>query len=170
MKLLIVSDTHGWKKELVDLRERYMGEVAAMIHCGDSERPADSPEMADYLAVEGNCDRPNAYPNERVVTFGELTVLVAHGHLAGVQCSPDHLIMEAKAADAQIICHGHTHFAGALKKDGLIIINPGSLRLPRNYFEGTYAILEQVGHNISIFYYNLKGERVDRFSTHLTID
>ncbi|CAM3142092.1 metallophosphoesterase family protein [Sporolactobacillus spathodeae] len=169
MKHLIVSDTHGWKKEVANLRDRYADAVDGCIHCGDSELPANSPEMAGFVAVEGNCDRPAAYPDERFVSIGALHILVAHGHLAGVRYSPDNLIFRAKELGAQIVCHGHTHFAGALKKDGVIVINPGSLRLPRNYFEGTYAVLETTNGAVSIRYFNQKGEAVDRFAADFPI-
>ncbi|RYL94648.1 metallophosphoesterase [Sporolactobacillus sp. THM19-2] len=170
MKWLIVSDTHGLKREVEELKNRYAGKVEAFIHCGDSELHADSPEMKDYLAVEGNCDFPGAYPDEVVRQSGPLTFLIAHGHLLGVRNSPVRLIYRGLEVKADILCFGHTHFAGSFKENGMIGINPGSLRLPRNYKTGTYVILDlsEDKKKIKVNYFTLKGQPVDSFSATYT--
>jgi putative phosphoesterase len=166
MKWLIVSDTHGMKEELAVLRARYQDKVRAFIHCGDSELKPDSPELKDYLTVEGNCDFPGRFPDEIVKQSGPLKFLVAHGHLLGVRQSPARICYRGLQVRADIICYGHTHFAGSFKEVGMIGINPGSLRLPRNYQEGTYVILELSADQkqIAVRYYTFKGDLVPQFS------
>lgn len=166
MKWLIVSDTHGMTREIAALKARYQGEVEAFIHCGDSELKPENPEIQGFLTVEGNCDFPGRFPNEIVKQSGPLRFLVAHGHLLGVRQSPARLCYRGLEVKADIICFGHTHFAGSFKEEGMIGINPGSLRLPRNYKEGTYVILELSPDQkqISVHFYNFKGEPVDQFS------
>ncbi|MFT8311700.1 MAG: metallophosphoesterase [Sporolactobacillus sp.] len=167
MKCLIVSDTHGFTHELAELKQRYASKVDFMIHCGDSELQPDCPEMEGFAAaVEGNCDYPGAYPNECVKKIGGLTFLVAHGHLLGVRQSPARLCYRGLEVKANVVCFGHTHFAGAFQKDGMIVINPGSLRLPRNYQEGTFVIFDYDNEQktAQATYYTFDGKPVDAFS------
>lgn len=166
MKWLIVSDTHGWTQEVAELKKRYEGQVEAFIHCGDSELAPGSREMEGYIAVEGNCDRPGTFPEEVVRTIGPLKFMVAHGHLLGVRNSPAKLYYRGLEEKADVVCFGHTHFAGTFKEGGMIFINPGSLRLPKNYEEGTYAILELSPDQkaIGVTYYTIADEPVAGFS------
>ncbi|MFT8871704.1 MAG: metallophosphoesterase [Sporolactobacillus sp.] len=165
MKVLIVSDTHGLTDELTELKARYRGEVAAMIHCGDSELAPDEDAIADFIAVEGNCDRPGSYPEEQIVRLDHLSALIVHGHLQNVKASPQRLLTRAAAVNAQIVCHGHTHCAGVRYEAGRFIVNPGSLSQPRNYREGTYVVLEETEDFLAFQFYNGKHERVPEFSS-----
>ncbi|MFT8318549.1 MAG: metallophosphoesterase [Sporolactobacillus sp.] len=169
MKWLIVSDTHGQTEELEVLKKRYTGEVEAFIHCGDSELSADSPEIAGYLTVEGNCDRLDEYPDQLLRQIGPLKFLITHGHLFDVGISQKPLFQRGRELGAQIICHGHTHFAGAVMHDGILLINPGSLHLPRNYKEGTYVLLEKNEQTLIVRYYNFAGHLVKKFSNEFSI-
>ncbi len=166
MKWLIIGDTHGMTHELAELKRRYRDEVEAMFHCGDSELRADRPEIAGFMTVEGNCDFPGAYPPERVERSGPLKFLIVHGHLLGVRRSRAGLLKRAAEEQADIVCFGHTHLAGSFQENGTVVINPGSLRLPRNYAEGTYVLLEldARGGFLHVNYYNLAGKPVDHFS------
>lgn len=66
MKVLIMSDSHGLTHEISMIIDRHKQEVAAMIHCGDSELERNDPHMSDFLAVRGNCDYDFAYPTDIV--------------------------------------------------------------------------------------------------------
>ncbi|WP_458412296.1 metallophosphoesterase family protein [Schinkia sp. CFF1] len=142
MKVLIVSDSHGLTKELIALKNRYRDEVDAMIHCGDSELSSNANEMADFLAVRGNCDVDRNFLNDRLIPFGGVPFYITHGHLYNVKMSLLNLRYRAEEVGAKIICFGHSHVAGAELIDGMLFINPGSIRLPRVRKEKTYAILE----------------------------
>jgi putative phosphoesterase len=172
MKGLIVSDTHGFTHELLELKQRYAGQLDFMIHCGDSELQTDRPEMEGFLAVEGNCDYIGAYPNECTKRFGDLNFFVAHGHLLGVRQSPARLCYRGLEEKANVVCYGHTHFAGCFQEEGMIVINPGSLRLPRNYQEGTYVIFEydEEQKKAHVAYYNQAGQFVNAFSKTFTLN
>ncbi|MCO7175995.1 metallophosphoesterase family protein [Sporolactobacillus kofuensis] len=171
MKGLIVSDTHGFTRELSVLKQRYAGKLDFMIHCGDSELQPNCTEMEGFLSVEGNCDVPKAYPNERIEQFGNLKFFIAHGHLLGVRQSSDRLCYRGLEEQANVVCFGHTHFAGTFQEENMIVINPGSLRLPRNYQEGTYVILEQDDQNnkVIVTYYTIAGKPIDEFSKEFNI-
>jgi len=53
MKVLIMSDSHGLTHEISMIADRHKQEVAAMIHCGDSELERNDPHMSEFLAVAG---------------------------------------------------------------------------------------------------------------------
>ncbi|MCA0982559.1 metallophosphoesterase [Halobacillus yeomjeoni] len=141
-KVLIMSDSHGLKEEVLDIKKRHEHEVDAMIHCGDSELPLESEELAGFYYAKGNCDFEPGMENEQVFNVGGVTFLVVHGHLHQVKSTLMPLSYRAEEVGAQIACFGHSHIVGAEKVSGKLFINPGSSRLPRDREEPTYAILE----------------------------
>src|SRR5699024_12836321 len=78
-KILILSDNHGLKDELVEIKKRH--EVDHFIHCGDSELDVDAPELKGFLKVAGNCDDDVRFPEQQTTEVGDLCILIIHGHL-----------------------------------------------------------------------------------------
>lgn len=161
MKVLIVSDSHGLTKELLLVKERHKTDVDIMIHCGDSELNHSASEMQQFVTVRGNCDYDQEYPNEQVVKVGGKAVLVTHGHLYNVKMSLMNLNFRAKEVGVSIVCFGHSHVAGVEMIDGILFINPGSIRLPRLRRERTYALLDLNDKNASVSFYDIDGSKVD---------
>ncbi|API90704.1 metallophosphoesterase [Virgibacillus pantothenticus] len=158
-KVLIVSDSHGLTTELEMIKQRHY--VDAMIHCGDSELGMDDKEMAGFYTVMGNCDVDNRYPEEQTLTVNDLKFLIVHGHLHQVKRNLLHVAYRAEELGAQIICFGHTHIAGAEQQGNQLLINPGSIRLPRGRKEKTYAIMEwDVKEEIRVQFYTVDGEQL----------
>ncbi|WP_445489611.1 metallophosphoesterase family protein [Niallia sp. 03133] len=141
MKVLIVSDSHGFVEEVGKLKTRHKEEVDLFLHCGDSELPASEKVMEGYETVRGNCDYEEKYPNELVKEVNGAKIFVTHGHLYGVKSSIANLSYRAKEVGAQIACFGHSHFLGMEMLNNILFINPGSLRMPRGRMEKTYVIL-----------------------------
>lgn len=167
MKVLIVSDSHGLTKELIELKKKYQTEVEAMIHCGDSELDADDEAMADYIAVRGNCDFDSSFQNDQLVSIknkgiGEgIAFYVTHGHLYNVKMSLMNLRYRAEEVGANVVCFGHSHIAGAELIDNILFINPGSIRLPRLRKEKTYAILEvDEAKNCVVRFFSIDGKEI----------
>ena len=140
-KVLIISDSHGLTNELKDIRARHH-DIDEAIHCGDSELKEDDPNLSGYRVVSGNCDWNGNFPNEIVLDYGGLTVLVTHGHLYDIKRSLMKLEYKAQEADANIVCFGHSHVAYAEDINDRLFLNPGSIRLPRQFKEQSYIILE----------------------------
>ena len=44
--------------------------------------------------------------------------------------------------EGDVLLHGHTHVLRAEEKDGIIILNPGSVSIPKEGNPPTYAIYE----------------------------
>lgn len=166
MKVLIVSDTHGLTQELTALKRRYDNEVDVFIHCGDSELNPGGSEISGFATVEGNCDIHGAYPDVLLKTIGPVKYFVTHGHLFDAKRSPMKLMYKGLEAGADVVCYGHTHVAQTFMEGGIVFINPGSLRLPRNYPEGTYVICDYNPQlkTLHVGYYNFAGEQVDSLS------
>lgn len=170
-KILIVSDSHGYKKEVSALTASFEDNVDVMVHCGDSELDYDHKAMRVFSKkVAGNCDYDLEYPDEEIFSVGGFTFYVAHGHNHGVKMSFDAISYRASEAGAQIVCHGHSHLAHATKFGEQLIINPGSIRLPRGRKEETYAILElKDSQEVSVRFYQLDGKEVQSLAFETTM-
>jgi putative phosphoesterase len=158
-KILIVSDSHGLTKELEILRERHTQEVDLMIHCGDSQLMPDEKSISGYLTVMGNCDF-GGYPLESVTESGDRKIFITHGHKYSVKTSLMNLKYKAQEFNADIVCFGHSHVIGAEVIDGILFLNPGSIRLPRERFEKTYMILDLIDDRIKLSVFELNGREI----------
>src|SRR5699024_1678268 len=161
--VLIVSDSHGSTEELETINKRHKTE--RKIHCGDSELEMDAPALEGFIKVTGNCDVDARFPEEQVSTIDRLTFFIAHGHLHQVKSNPLAIAYRAEEQHAQVICFGHTHIAGAEKIGNQLLINPGSILLPRTRPEKTYAIMEwETLDEIEVHFYTVDGELVEDLS------
>lgn len=158
-KILIVSDSHGQTKELDRVKQKHQNEVDLMLHCGDSELMANHPSIQGFVTVRGNCDYEENFNEQIVEEIGSVKIFLTHGHLYSVKTSLLNLLYRAREHHVQIVCFGHSHELGAEMVDGVLFINPGSLRLPRGRTERTYVILEieNLEATLKVFEYD-KGE------------
>ncbi|XJZ26402.1 metallophosphoesterase [Bacillota bacterium Lsc_1132] len=163
-KIFIVSDSHGLSHELEMLKERHREEVDLMIHCGDSQLMADDEAMAGFLNVRGNCDFDTRFPLETVEELSGKRIFVTHGHKYSVKTSLMSLKYRAKELQADLVCFGHSHVLGAELVDGVLFLNPGSIRLPRERFEKTYMIVELLEETVKLFVYELSGKEIGSLS------
>jgi putative phosphoesterase len=169
MKALIISDSHGWGNELKKVIERHRDEVDTLLHCGDSELTADHEALRDLKVVKGNCDFGMDFPDDLTETVQGVTVYVTHGHLYNVKMTHVPLSYRAEEKGAQIACFGHSHVATAFQENGVVYINPGSIRLPRERAEGTYCICEYIENDIKIIYFTYNGEVVPDLAFQFTL-
>lgn len=154
-KVLVVSDSHGLTNELVRIKEKHKAEVDFMFHCGDSELQADNQAIKDFVIVSGNCDFGSGFPEETIKTIGNKTILLTHGHHYHVKTSLMSLVYRAEEVNANVVCFGHSHILGAEVVNGILFINPGSIRLPKMRTEKTYVILEISGDKIELNVYDI---------------
>lgn len=167
-KVLIVSDSHGLTEELNEIKARHS--VERMIHCGDSELDLDAPELKGFIKVAGNCDFDARYPQEETVTIEGLHFFAAHGHRHQVKSNLMSIAYRAEEEGASVVCFGHTHIAGAEKVGKQLLINPGSIRLPRARAEKTYAIIEWESlDHVQVYFYTVTGELVKALSTKVSL-
>ncbi|WP_070001068.1 metallophosphoesterase family protein [Cellulosilyticum sp. I15G10I2] len=149
MKVLVISDTHRNIQNVIHVIERIrpLG-VSTIIHCGDHIGDAHKlkklyPDIEIY-AVYGNCDGM-AYPEEytRVVVIEQVSILITHGHRYGIKWDDySELLIDAEAEGAKLAICGHSHSAYLKKEKGIILLNPGSITLPRDSNYPSYAIVD----------------------------
>lgn len=160
MKLLIVSDTHGDTEALKILKA--LKQYAYIFHCGDFCIDPSADILKDTYVVRGNNDFYTEVPFEQAIDLGGIVLYLTHGHLHQVDYSLARLGYAAEEIGAQIVLFGHTHFPLALQDEGIIFINPGSLKRPRGYASPTYAELtltkqQNASVQVKVEYYTPSG-------------
>jgi uncharacterized protein len=162
MKLLIASDIHGsyfYAKKLVEK----MNEEGAdrLILLGDllyhgprnplpqDYQPAEVASLLNsikdqIIAVRGNCDSevdqmvlefPMRADYTQVMIDGRILFLT-HGHIY----HPDHL---PQLPLGSVFMFGHIHLPIIEKQNGIFILNPGSITLPKQEHPNTYTIYHE---------------------------
>lgn len=145
MKILIVSDTHG-RDEKLEAAAAVEQPFDYLIHCGDVEgREFFIEALAECpcTIVAGNNDFFSDLPREDEIVLEGYKIMVTHGHNYGVSMDLYGISEEAAARECEMVCFGHTHKPVIEKKNGVLVINPGSLSFPRQ--EGrqpSYAVME----------------------------
>ncbi|NLC95873.1 MAG: phosphodiesterase [Bacilli bacterium] len=159
MKLLIASDIHGslyYTKLLIDKFNKekcdrliLLGDI--LYHGPRNPVPKDyePKEVANLLnqykdkiiCVRGNCDSEVdqmilEFPVSSAYSYlliDNYTFFLTHGHLY----NPEQLPL----TENSIYVYGHTHIP-VLENSSYIKLNPGSISLPKDNYEPTYALYE----------------------------
>lgn len=161
MKLMIASDIHGSAYYCRKMLEAYEKEGAQrLILLGDilyhgprNDLPEEyapkevirmlNERKQEIYAVRGNCE---AEVDQMVLEFpvladymlffeGECAVYATHGHIWNEKNLPP-----MKPGD--VLLHGHTHVLRAEQAGEHLILNPGSVSIPKEGNPPTYAVLE----------------------------
>lgn len=161
MKLLIASDIHGSSYYAKIIKEAFeihacdmlllLGDV--LYHGPRNDLPRDyAPKEVipifnslkdKIIAVRGNCEAEvdqmvlefDCLQDMKTIIFEDYKLVASHGHIY----SPEHLPILNKG---DIFCFGHIHVPVIEKKDGIHILNPGSITIPKNNSAHSYMILE----------------------------
>lgn len=146
MKILIISDTHGYHNNLTKILDE-IGTPDMLIHAGDLQGDED---YIEYVAdcpirmVSGNNDFSMSLKRELLFHLEDLTVYLTHGHQYGVHYGTDRLAYRASELGADIVIYGHTHVPSIdyYEDYNIWFINPGSLSLPRGGRRPSYILME----------------------------
>ena len=168
MKYLVVSDTHGDIKKVLDIYRAAGGKAAygGIIHLGDYARDAERIEEelgCEVIGVLGNCD--GDYGGDfKVLNTEAGRIFLTHGHAQRVKLNYMNLIYRAQELDCQAALFGHTHVPVYDTEGGIILLNPGSLTYPSDGSSGSYAVLDTAGGeiNAAILYYEKPREQADK--------
>jgi len=152
MKVLVFSDSHGQSGLMEQVIRFYGGEagVECALFLGDCL--SDFIKLrhlfprVEFFGVPGNCDyytkRPNQ-PDEFLLTLGGAKILLAHGHKHGVKSGYERIANAAAQNGANACFFGHSHVPVLMEKNGITLLNPGSITEPRGGNLGkSYAALE----------------------------
>lgn len=155
LEVIIVSDNHEAKTGLENVLETYP-DADYYFHCGDSNMDSDLEIMKPFVTVKGNTDYSYNYnPSEWVHLSSGEHVWMTHGHGYEVHRGNEKLVEfatdkgrsslgpEFAGPATHMVFYGHTHVVDVAMKEGVLVINPGSIALPRGgTFIRSYARLE----------------------------
>lgn len=171
MKWLIASDLHGSARYGRQLLARFEAERADrllllgdLLYHGprnalpDGYDPAAlaallNERAADTVCVHGNCDaevdqmllRFPVGPDYLMWEVAGRLIWVTHGHLTGDRRPP--------VRPGELLLQGHTHVAGWRIEEGISVLNPGSVSIPKENTPRGYLTEED-----GVFYWkNLDG-------------
>lgn len=145
-KILVVSDTHGEYRNVVNLIQNMAG-LDYMIHLGDHAEDADYiSEITGIkvLSVLGNNDYCSIgiVPEHLIFYESGYRILAVHGHRQAVGFNLTRLSELALQENVDLVLYGHTHFYNEESHAGIRFLNPGSPSIPRDYDrKKTVAIL-----------------------------
>ncbi len=129
MKILVISDTHG------DVGRAFVActrsePVDAVIHLGDGSADADQLRNAldvPVISVAGNCDPDSKAPRELMWECEGKRILLTHGDAHQVKSGLAKLLRRAEEVGADVVLFGHTHQGVLENREGLLLVNPGTL-------------------------------------------
>ena len=153
--IIVMSDSHGDRAIVEDIKNHYLGKVDAIFHNGDSELKSDDPVWDGIQVVGGNMDFYGGYPERLVTVLNVLRVVQAHGHLFHINFSFQKLDLWAQEENADICLYGHLHIPDAWMEGRTLFLNPGSISQPRGLVtERLYAKIEVENDYFRVDYYN----------------
>lgn len=161
MKIFVASDIHGsayYCREMLKAYEReqadrmlLLGDVLYHGPRNDLPRGYAPKEVIAMLnerkneiyAVRGNCE---AEVDQMVLQFPVLAdycllplknkvIYVTHGHVYNEGNLPP-------MKEGDVLLHGHTHVLKAEEREGYILLNPGSVSIPKEGNVPSYGILQ----------------------------
>ena len=145
MKIIVLSDSHGNGYALTKVMLENYADL--YIHLGDGERELDDfcishPDKQVYH-VRGNCDFASMSPDELLISPDDKNVILAvHGHNHAVKYTLEPLKELAVSKGANIVLFGHTHSRYCDYENGLYILNPGSVSMPRDGKKPSFGVVE----------------------------
>ncbi len=134
MKIAVFADSHRRTQRMYDILSSESFDT--MIHLGDCVEDAEEmsyeyPKLA-IIGIAGNNDYYSDLPYSRIVTVGNVKLFLTHGHLYPSHWRLRQISIDAKRAGATLALFGHTHRKADEMIDGIRIVNPGSISLPRD--------------------------------------
>lgn len=132
MRIGLLADTHcGTGAALADAVLERLAGVSVILHAGDITSPEVLRRLecvAPVVAVRGNCDTLKL---PRVTTIAAGTTRIGLVHEPPRSRSPEALF-DLFGEEVRCVVHGHTHRSLVEERDGILVVNPGSPRLPRD--------------------------------------
>lgn len=145
MKILVISDSHGNNLYLNRAIEQ-AGTFDYFLHLGDlegSEHFIETFVDVPKVMIAGNNDYYIDVEPEAEIDLDGHHIFMAHGHQYHVYTGVKYLREEAQRRGADIVLYGHTHVPYMEQTEEMLILNPGSISLPRQKERiPTYAIIE----------------------------
>lgn len=144
LRILVFSDSHG---NVSALRRALAAQPQAshVFFLGDCLRDIEAleDEFRDKIfhKVSGNCDFGALSPSTAMENLNGTLIFYSHGHPYYVKQSTVPFLQAAEKRGAKIALFGHTHSSLIKYENGVYLVNPGSVSMPR---EGrpSYAVID----------------------------
>ena len=161
MRFIIISDTHRYIENAIDVLEHFKDEMDGFIHLGDHYADAMSlrkqfPDKRFY-AVLGNNDFDFDAPHSKTAFIGGKKILITHGHKQRVSYGLMYLDYFGRQEEADAVLFGHTHRPCLEYSGTMAMFNPGSISRPRSTYEPTFGIMDVKNGDIKFGAYIIKG-------------
>lgn len=135
-RIVAFSDSHGAQEALERcVRHALTGiKPYAAVFLGDGERDFERLHPLLYRCgvhayqVAGNNDFGSSCEKEFVIQLDGVSVYACHGHTRQVYYTLNSLLYAAREHGAQAALYGHTHVPSVEWQDGVVLLNPGSVR------------------------------------------
>ncbi len=155
MKIIAFSDSHRHYDRVHTLFDKTHLYADLYVFLGDG---LDDLENMLYVypekkikAVAGNCDFGHMEKLVDIIDCGNgHKALITHGHIQRVKWSLDELYRTAKDNGCDIALFGHTHEKKCQYRDGIYLVNPGSLGNPHDGGEPSYAVIDLLPNGILV--------------------
>ncbi len=130
MKVLVFSDSHG---TITYMQQAIRSEEPdVVLHLGDVMRDARALQREyPQLRLEqvcGNCDGPDAQPEELELTLQGHKIMMTHGHPYHVKLGSAWVVRTAQERGAEVLLFGHTHIPLVDRVGSLWVMNPGTIQ------------------------------------------
>ena len=161
MKLLFASDIHGsayFTEKFIEVTKKEQADKIILLgdflyHGPRNALPKDyDPQRVvamlnelkdEIIGIRGNCDSEVDQMLLQFPMMADYTTLfvdglyifATHGHVYDYENHP-HL------PKGSVFIQGHTHIPVLEKKDGITLLNPGSISIPKGEYDNSYMIYE----------------------------
>ena len=177
MKWIIASDIHGSSYYCTKLLEAFEREKAdkllllgdVLYHGPRNDLPKEYAPKAvismlnqikdRIMCVRGNCDTEvdqmvlefPVLADYGIITVGSRMIYATHGH----KYSPENL---PPLQNGDILLFGHIHVPKCYTENGITVLNPGSVSIPKESSPHSYMVLE--GNNV--YWKDLEGTEYNK--------
>lgn len=131
-RIVVIADTHvASMSQLPERLKQIITEAGWVIHCGDYTGISVVTELQDlaphFIGVYGNTDSPEVkatLPADAVIDVEGVKIAVFHPYWGGPETGLEEELLE-RFPDVDVILYGHTHDARIVRKNGILLLNPG---------------------------------------------
>jgi len=149
LKIGVISDSHGILK-YIDLAMEHLKDTELIIHAGDNYKDAKYIEKKykiKVIGVTGNCDTKGI--EECIELLNDKKIFITHGHNYGVKMNINGIFYAGKQNDADIVIFGHSHIPFYAVEEEMVLLNPGSVSLPRGGSKKNCCIVN-IGEGVKV--------------------
>jgi len=144
----------------------YLKTLASDVHVvkGDWDGGLGSGDSTGFTAGGQISGSVSGYPEQKVITIGQLKIAMCHGHQIVPWAEREALSLLSRQLDVDILVTGHSHKLAAYEYDGKYFINPGSATGAYSALESnvipSFVLMDIQATNVVVYVYQLVNDEV----------